>query len=864
MSGTAAPAAALEHPLWDVIDNPVGGTRRRLRSVPAGPVPERAAGHPLSLGRDARARLGGAVRALLDVAGLDGASDAVRLAVLVLASRTPSESGVVKIRTSELGRWIGVSASYTASDVLPVLRRSGVVSVDTAEGDYGQDDGLECKVLPLWAAQDVVGHPLNLAKKEYATLWRLLEAVMGPGWTHRNGSVTPAGLIGTRTGRGAATDRLALLLLVLEARETGRVRLCGGAVDSKRGRAAATLARLMGCTAAAAAGILWRLEERELVFRVRLRTASGLANRSRLMVPAVAAAHGRTVADGVQEDRAEAPESEFSERGGTAGPGEPSELEEEVQVSGVPVTDVADVAEHGVAAALHTDHPHLVTPVVPQQLDCGFSGEGRGGFGDLPDRVCVREGAVDGEDTAAGSASPVAGVGPLRGEKPKDSPVDERVGQRAAVAGAGGRPKAVGWDKAQQQRRVGLPADLGLRVALGPVSWLWERLSGWQQDRVEEAAKAELASLAGLLALPGGAPRLLADRLADRLAETGGEALVDKRFGWLIGRGLVRRPSCTDRRCDDGTRLDTGAECENCGNVVHIRRARRAKIAAQIERELPGLGDDERRRVLEERLREQVALEAEGFVWRREQARAEQARREAVRAADQERAEHEAAAAAAADTVRQALACEDCGQDRTAGLCEACGYRRRTKALIVEAGLVAATWSADLTDPGDVAATVAEVRVAMEREIAAVRADYLSAMDPADRDADPVGTASVLAFGALHTVEQALPEYRRNALAMLGQTEEAEAEAKRAYRTEQNRRWFQHNPNGADAIKAATKAADTARERAAECLMTTRLEQLREQAAARTETTVPAPWTDRLPELAARPLDADTAGTVIA
>ncbi|MEV7856511.1 hypothetical protein [Streptomyces sp. NPDC088183] len=800
----------------------------------------------MSLGRDARARLGGAVRALLDVSGLAGASDAVRLAVLVLASRTPSESGVVKIRTSELGRWIGVSASYTASDVLPVLRRSGVVSVDTAEGDYGQDDGLECKVLPLWAAQDVVGHPLNLAKKEYATLWRLLEAVMGPGWTHRNGSVTPAGLIGTRAGRGAATDRLALLLLVLEARETGRVRLCGGAVDSKRGRAAATLARLMGCTAAAAAGILWRLEERELVFRVRLRTASGLANRSRLMVPAVAAAHGRTVADVVQEDRAEAPESEFSERGGTAGPGEPSELEEEVQVSGVPVTDVADVAEHGVAAALHTDHPHLVTPVVPQQLDCGFSGEGRGGFGDLPDRVCVREGAVDGEDTAAGSASPVAGVGPLRGEKPKDSPVDERVGQRAAVAGAGGRPKAVGWDKAQQQRRVGLPADLGLRVALGPVSWLWERLSGWQQDRVEEAAKAELASLAGLLALPGGAPRLLADRLTDRLAETGGEALVDNPFGWLTGRGLVRRPSCTDRRCDDGTRLDTGGDCENCGNVVHIRRARRAKTAARIERELPHLGDDERRRVLEERLREQAAIEAEDQVRRREQARAEKARRDAARAAAAEHSERERQAAAAADAARQALACEDCGQQQAGGLCEACGYRRRTEALVVEAGMVAASWSADLADQADVDAVAADVRASLAADIERARRGFLDSAPPGEMAADPIGTASVLAFGALRAVEEALPELRSSALGRLARTEEAEAEARRAYKTEQGRRWFRHNPNGADAVAAATKAADTARKRAAEYLLATRLQQLREQAAARTE-------------LATRPLNDDTA-----
>ncbi|GHI22829.1 hypothetical protein Shyd_42000 [Streptomyces hydrogenans] len=60
-----------------------------------------------------------------------GASDAARLAVLVLASRTPSENGVVKIHTSELGRWLGMSASYTASAVVSELRRSGVVSVET-------------------------------------------------------------------------------------------------------------------------------------------------------------------------------------------------------------------------------------------------------------------------------------------------------------------------------------------------------------------------------------------------------------------------------------------------------------------------------------------------------------------------------------------------------------------------------------------------------------------------------------------------------------------------------------------------------------------------------------------------------------
>ncbi|MFH9016112.1 hypothetical protein ACH4C6_32625 [Streptomyces sp. NPDC017943] len=852
MSVVAAWAAAFARP-------------RAELSVPAGPVPERAAGHPLSLGSDARARLGGAVRMLLDLDGLDGASDAVRLAVLVLASRTPSENGVVEIYTSELGRWIGASASYTASDVVPGLRRSGLVCVETKEGEYGQDDGLKCKVLPLWAAQDVVGHPLNLAKKEYATLQRLMEAVMGPGWRHRDGRVTPAGLIGTRTGRGAATDRLALLLLVLEARESGRVRLCGGAVDTKRGRAAATVARLLGCTASAGERVLERLEDRELVLRVRLKTGSGLRSRSRLMMPAVAAAHGRTVADDILEDRAQAPEPEFSDPDVAARAGEAPETKTESQVSGVPVTDVADVAEPDVAAALHTDHPHLVTPVFPPALSGGFSGEGRGAEGHRPERAYAGEDqAADGGTAAAESAPPVAEDGPLRGEKPEEFPVEEREGQRAAGAVAGGRPKAVGWNKARQQQRVGLPARPALQVALGPVEGLWVQLSGWQQDQVQAAAEAEIKRLEGLLEHQGGGPRLLADRLTDRLKETGGEALVDRPFPWLMRRGLVQRQACTDRRCDDGIRLDTRAECEMCGNVIHIRRAQRAKIAAEVDRELPGLTEGERRRVIEARLREQAAIEAEDLAWRQEQARMEQARRDAARAAAQERAEHERQAAAAADAVRQTLPCEDCGLERSAGLCEACGLRRRTETAIVEAGLIAATWSADLDDPHDVAAVTAHVRASLQADIERARREFLELMEPGALEADPILAASALAFAALQAVQQALPNYRSSALGRLGRTEEAEAEARRAYKTEQSRHWYRHNPNGADAVAAATGKAEAARQRTAEHLLAVRMQQLREQLAARTEQAAVAPWTDRLPELAARSPEGDTVGAVIA
>ncbi|OEJ21837.1 hypothetical protein AR457_40855 [Streptomyces agglomeratus] len=733
--------------------------------------------------------------------------------------------------------------------MLPELRAAGVLGSDVATNAFGHATGLECWVIPMYRAQKAGDpqHALALSRSELAVLLSLIEVLFGPGWAPKDKAPIPAGLLAGRTGRGAATDRLGLLLMVLTTGSAGWLQLCPGSVDTGRGRPAATVARLLGCTAAAGAKVLKRLQEHGVADVVRQETGSGLHARSRVRLVPVAEAHdvavreARRVADAV-----------FSDLAGTASgdleSGETGETLVETGIEGAGQGEMAGSADLAATAQHHALHASVVTPGGSLALSRGFSGEGRGGEGRRPERVCVHEDqAVDGETAAARSTSPMAEGGPLRGEKPKKSPVDKRVGQRAAGAGAGGRPKAVSGGKAQQQRRVGLPADLVLRVALGPVSWLWERLSGWQQDQVEEAAKAELDRLEGLLVLPGGAPRLLADRLTDRLAETGGEALVNEPFGWLIGRGLVRRPSCTDRRCDDGIRLDTGGECENCHNVIHIRRARRARIAAEVDRELPGLSDGERHQVLEERLREQAAIEAEDFVWRREQARAERARRDADRAAAQEQAEREREAAVASDAARQALPCEDCGQDWAAGLCEACDHRRRTEALIVEAGMVAAAWSADLDDPASVATATAEVRTTISQSIATEWQDFLQIADVAALEANPQAAEDAYAFAALQTAQQAVHKYERNALAMLGRTEEAETEARRAYKTEQGRHWFKHNPTGADAVAAATKAADAARERAAECLLATRLEQLREQVAARTEQAAAAPWSTGCP-----------------
>ncbi|MEU1516267.1 hypothetical protein ABZ490_29715 [Streptomyces sp. NPDC005811] len=863
MSAIAASAAGL-------INFARGGVpRRRLRSVPAqaGPVVPLEVGNPLQLTETMRARLLAAVRALVSDPALDGAGDPARLAAVVLMAKAKVATNYrATITAKELGRWVGLKPSRIAHHVLPQLRDRGVLGSNETVSAAGRVTGLECWVIPMYRAQHGGDrrHVLALSRVELVVLLALIETLFAPGWNHKDGRTTPAGMLAERTGRGAATDRLGLLLMVLSSNAKGWLQLCSGSVDTERGRPAATVARLLGCSPAGGAKVLSRLREQDVLSVDRRETASGLNARSRVRMLPVAQAHGIVV-----REAREAADAMFSDLAVTASG------DHEATVEAVPpvVAGVqgageglgADSADRADAAHLHASHASGVTPGGSLALSGGFSGEGRGGEGRRPEHVCVREDqAVGGEDAAAASESTAAEAGPLRGEKPRESPADEREGQQPAAVAAGARPKAAGGGKTQQQGRVALPKDLGVQVALAPVAGLWERLNGWQQQRVEAAAAAELGRLADLLMLPRTAPRLLADRLTDRLEETGGEALVNSPFGWITRKGLVRRPACSDVRCDDGIRLDTGGECDNCGNVIHIRRARRAKIAADIDRELPGLGTVERRRVLKDRLREYAAAEAEDLVVRREQARAVQARRDAVRAAAREQAERERQAEAAAEAVRQAMPCADCGQDRSAGLCEACGYRRRTEAAIGEAGMVAATWSAALDDAGDVAAVTAHVRATLEAAIKATHQQFLELMEPGDLEADPIAAASVLAFNAFQAVEQALPEYRSSALGRLGRAEEAEAEARRAYKTEQGRRWYKHNPTGADAVAAATKAADAARERVAEYLLATRLEQLRTRMADRTEPAAPAPWSARLTELATRPLHGETAGAVIA
>ncbi|MBB5109204.1 hypothetical protein FHS40_008332 [Streptomyces spectabilis] len=452
----------------------VGGvSRRRLRSVPAqaGPVARLELGNPLQLSKSMRSRLLAAVRALVSSPALAGASDGARLASVVLAAKARvREDYRASIWAAELGRWLGVSRSTVAHTVLPELRAAGVLDSNVVTNSFGHATGLECWVIPMYRAQQAADrrHPLALSRSELAVLLRLLEVLFGPGWAPKDKPVVPAGLLASRTGRGAATDRLGLLLMVLTTGPAGWLQLCPGSVDTGRGRPAATVARLLGCTAAAGAKVLGRLQEHGVADVVRKETGSGLHAQSRVRLVPVAQAHGVAV----REARRVA-KSLVSDLAGTAsGDLESGEAGESLVTTAVEVAGqdgMGGSADLSAAAQHHALHASVVTPGGPHALVGGFSGEGRGGSGELPDRACVREGG-----------------GPLRGER-----------HRPASSSSGSGPVDAGLE-----RRVPRVAAL-LREITGSVS-------GFQRGRLSRLVE-------GLL-LEGEGDAEIAARLRERLA----------------------------------------------------------------------------------------------------------------------------------------------------------------------------------------------------------------------------------------------------------------------------------------------------------------------------------------------------------
>lgn len=784
----------------------------------------------LQLGRTMRLRLMTAVRALLADERIVGRKDVVRAAVLILMAKAAFGTSRVEITARELGRWLGMSESTVDHEVLPVLRETDVVATRVLRGDDGLPTGVEYRVEPLWEARCDVGAPLALSKAELATLLRFVEGLFAPGWGER--CATPPGLLGERRGRGAASDRLALLLLALHARPDGRVPLVSGPLATKaarHGRAAATLAKLLGSEVPEAATVLRRL-----------RTAGVVTGGSGLLkLPAVAAAHESAAvskgaaADGGAEPVDPAPAEAVVRCVRCA---EPEEADGSVVLEGDGWRQLSwddldplgegsetaprdhDDAENDVftgqtafeafkatcaAADPHTHHAPVADVCGEGAGSLGFSGEAASEYCRQP--VRAREGGNSrASDDGLQSDVPVVdgGDGPLRGENP-DLLLAEGKSEASAAAStlqawraASGGPPPV-WAQVPK----------GLEHVLEPVAMVWGRLDRLTTRRyVTKVVRAQLSEISGACGPEVDAERILRERLKRRLAEQGTVPITDP-VGWLVGRALPRRAVCPDLRCDDGRRMDTRADCTACQMLVLDGRALRARAFTRATTALAG--DRVDRSAFEAELNACWQKEAALASVRREQTARERHARERVWA--EQRAQY-----AAQEAARQALACEVCGKPNTAGMCGQCRDERRVEELVAEAVDVAvATWGmgSELDRLDAVRKTERDMRGAVDRAVAELLAAGGGVLPES------------VALAARLAAELQLGALRRRALSRFAYQPPAQAEYKKVFATEMRRSHLHDSLD--DAREAAEEAAQTARFNTAHALLEDRLRALR-------------------------------------
>ncbi|WP_319656984.1 hypothetical protein, partial [Streptomyces scabiei] len=784
----------------------------------------------LQLGRGMQFRLLTAVRALLADPRLVGRKDVVRLGILVLMAKASYGRCRVEITARELGRWLGVSESTVDHEVLCVLREVDAVAARVLRGGDGLPTGVEYRVEALWEARNDVGAPLGLSKAELATLLRFLEGLFAPGWGEQ--CATPPGLLVKkgRRGRGAASDRLALVLLALHARPDGRVPLVGGPLAktvARHGREAVTLARMLGCRVPVAATVLGRLVAAEAVA-----VAPG-----RLVVPAVAAAHGSAAA---VPDTAELESSASADSAAgdaarcvrCAGHEEADvlvvegdgwrqlswdDVEGAEEGSGTAPRDLDDAGSdlfagqtvfetfeaRCAAADPHADHAVVADVRGEGAGGLGFSGEAASGYCRQPVRACEGGNSPAPEDGLRGDVTVVDGwASPLRGEKPDLLLAEGESGSSAAAStlqawrDASGGPPPV-WAQVPK----------GLERVLEPVAMVWGRLDRLTTRRyVTKVVRARLGEISGACGPQVDAERILRERLKRRLTEQGTVPVTDP-VGWLVGRALPRRAVCPDGRCDDGRRMDTWADCAACQMLVLDGRALRSRAFAKATTALAGGRVD--RPGFEAELNACWQREAAAAAVRREQAVQERHARERVWT--EQRARH-----AAQEAARQALACTVCGKPETAGLCGRCRDERRVEELVAEAVDVAvATWGM-----GGEAYRLDAVR-RTER-------DMRGAVDQAVADLLAAGGgvfAESVALAARLAAELQLGALRRRAVSRFAYQPQAEAEYEKVFATEMRRSHLHGSLE--EAREAAEEAAQTARFNTAHALLDERLRTVR-------------------------------------
>ncbi|MFH0246374.1 hypothetical protein ACGRHY_29035 [Streptomyces sp. HK10] len=806
-----------------------------------------AAGESLLLTRSMRGALLSAVRALLEDPRLAGARDVVRLAVVVLLAKAPATSSRVLVRYRDLAGWLGCSISYVGHTVVPALKEAGVVTGEADRDKGGRTSAVVLDLLPLREARAASAtHPLALLnRRDLATLLRLCEVVTCPGWSPVGGPETPAGFMAFRRGRDAATDRLAMVLLVLNARSDGRVRMAPGRVAEGFGRADATVARLLGCPVEAGAKVVERLVGMGVVDFERPERWG----RGRLRVPAVAEAYARARMSSVPQASEECEVGEGGAGGcprcaGSSGAAEADGEGPELVLAGDGWAQESfdDVLAWGLEGAFrdqegtgeassqvgsglggvttadgcaepHADHSPVVDVhgVGAADRDC-FSGSAVLGCDDHRERAGAGEDQVDPCSAAALGAGEV----PLRGEE-RDSP--------PPMCDGSGRSAFVG--------RVGVPDDL--REVLAPVAWLWAGLERESTSRwLARAVRLELSRLRGVVGV-GPAERALTERLQRRLDRQRAQPVQDLA-GWLLHRGLPQRTECWSEVCDDGVRMDTGGACESCACRVGDRRSLRQAVAADIAARHPQLSREARRPLYEQELRARVELQAAHDLARRERAAREQAQ-------SQQAVEEQRARIAQEEAARAMVPCRQCGLPEAGGLCLGCTLQESTRKVVEEAVDIVLALRADFADPQAVASLAEQIERDTWADVRRVEVscDYLV----------------VRADAECERARRLLEQRRREALVSLGESPAARAEALHVQRMALRHIW----PVTEKARADATRAAHEARARVAHELLVGHLAKLRRFRSESVPRPARRPWSQRLAELAAQPLEAAASGS---
>jgi len=760
-------------------------------------------------------RLLAAVRALLSDVRIASLNPAGRCTSVVLLAKSDAVTSVTKATVADLARWMGVSRSSLDHDVLPRARAAKAITTKwLPPDDAGRPTGLAITLAAVKEAR-AAGRaaPLALERVELSVLLALCEAVASPGY----GLANPPGLLARRVGRDAALDRLALLLLALLARPSGRVRLVSGPLPAGVDRGVATLARELRSSAALAETVLGRLTATGLV----VWAPAEPGRRVRLTVPLVAAAHRRlSLGDPcasvavtarqveAEDDNADAPGGGCSCCTGEcgvevelSGDGWVQESLEDVAAASIARSSSADgelrwlespptpgpmgsdgPADHPLGAETHTNHAYVHEVLDTHSVRCGFSGS------------AVETSAASRSDARAHEELPArahltdrdAAVNdPLRGDKRHTTPRSNRQGR----------------DQASHGPTVALqPVDApGLEPVLAAAGEVWSQITHQGgREVVLEAVRTEVTRVMSVLGLCD-ATAVLADRVQARLKAQAGRP-VRSAVGWLVACALPQRPGCASERCDDGLDLATGQPCAGCEDLRLGRRADRDWAMEQVRSRMPQADAEELRAAAEALLGERWRAAAEDKV--RRSARAAQAavaRLAATKAAQ---------VASELEQERQiARPCTRCGAAQASGMCARCSDLEATAAAIEEAGRIAGAGWREGASAGELGGRAeARVRALVEATRARVQAD---------------GDAGMAAGLGRLVAEAEVGRLREEVLRQLEVSPQALAEGHHACAVQTQRLRFRADRDAARA--AVEEAGAAARARAAAEMLRLRL-----------------------------------------